>query len=101
MIKLKLDEYLQRQRKRLGCKVCEFTTFNRVEPCLNCDLLIVTSYCKQLWVIVLVTSVYYFRNGFVFKVLKRIVLFTIRVIDYSNHSFIIINKLIINHVLIT
>ena len=25
MIKLKLDEYLQRQRKRLGCKVCEFT----------------------------------------------------------------------------
>ena len=57
VIKLKLDEYLQRQRKRLGCKVCEFTTFNRVEPCLNCDLLIVTSYCEQLWVIVLVTSV--------------------------------------------
>ena len=56
MIKLKLDEYLQSQRKRLGCKVCEFTTFNRVEPCLNCDLLIVTSYCAQLWVIVLVTS---------------------------------------------
>ena len=40
MIKLKLDEYLQRQRKRLGCKVCEFTTFNRVEPRLNCDLLL-------------------------------------------------------------
>ena len=48
MIKLKLDEYLQRQRKRLGCKVCEFTTFNRVQPHLNCDLLIVTSYCEQL-----------------------------------------------------
>ncbi len=24
MIKLKLDEYLQKQQKRLGCKVCEF-----------------------------------------------------------------------------